>query len=253
MKNINKIELIMKVIVVFTALALAATFGVYKLIFPGWFSEDAAVWGAFGSYFGGVLGPIVGLASLAAVLITILLQKKLLSQQLDEFTKLHDQQATTLILTQKQLKLEEKNHKQTLNQLELQNSQYELETMHRQRDRLLKVIGFLKEQNIGFLELKIEVYNSLLAIVNIDSLRDDPGKLSELDIEIEKQKLKKELLDIRVDCSEIDNDLLTLSVDLMSPSHKTPEILEEHFLAKVAVIMQKNKDMVKKYGRKKSA
>lgn len=69
---------------VFLILSVSA----YLSVFHGGLSRAPDNWSAFGSFFGGVLGPIVSLVTLFAILITIDLQKRLLSNQTQEFESL---------------------------------------------------------------------------------------------------------------------------------------------------------------------
>lgn len=63
---------------------------VYRLKFGGGLSAEAANWSTFGSYVGGVFGPLFSFLTLLAVLKTVYLQRELLSNQVKEFVKLDD-------------------------------------------------------------------------------------------------------------------------------------------------------------------
>ncbi|MBK5437966.1 hypothetical protein JFV30_14390 [Pseudomonas sp. TH32] len=71
-------------------LSLIACFGVYTALsvyrqeFSGGYSSKSADWSAFGSYMGGVLGPLVSFLTLVAVVRTVYLQRELLSAQREE-------------------------------------------------------------------------------------------------------------------------------------------------------------------------
>jgi uncharacterized membrane protein len=65
----------------------------YISVFNGGLSSSENKWSAFGSFFGGVLGPAVSLVTLCAILITIDLQKKMLRTQQHEFQELSALQA----------------------------------------------------------------------------------------------------------------------------------------------------------------
>jgi len=60
----------------------------YLKVFNGSLSQDSSVWSAFGSFFGGLLGPLISLVTLLAVLRTVELQKQLLEIQQREFESL---------------------------------------------------------------------------------------------------------------------------------------------------------------------
>jgi uncharacterized membrane protein len=59
---------------------IAAILTVYLLSFGFHRSEDQAVWGAFGDYFGGILNPVFALFAFVAVLWSLHLQSKQLGQ-----------------------------------------------------------------------------------------------------------------------------------------------------------------------------
>lgn len=71
-------------------LSLIACFGVYTALsvyrqeFSGGYSSKSADWSAFGSYMGGVLGPLVSFLTLVAVVRTVYLQRELLNAQREE-------------------------------------------------------------------------------------------------------------------------------------------------------------------------
>ena len=48
----------------------------YMIFFNGGFSHDQTIWGTFGDYVGGTLGPILSFFSLFALLLTIILQSR---------------------------------------------------------------------------------------------------------------------------------------------------------------------------------
>ncbi len=58
----------------------------YRSIFSGDLSKDAQSWGAFGSYIGGVIGPVVSFITLIAIVRTIQIQRLLLKTQQEEFS-----------------------------------------------------------------------------------------------------------------------------------------------------------------------
>lgn len=87
----------------FGALAFGSTFGVYVVLggFDSGFSTDSVVWGAFGSYFGGVLGPVMSFGSVVILLLTIMQQhsqlKSLSEQRLKEEQRHHLESIATEI------------------------------------------------------------------------------------------------------------------------------------------------------------
>ncbi len=68
----------------------------YSTIFDGDVSRRAESWSAFGSFFGGVFGPVISLVTLFALLRTIQLQKELLVTQSTEFEALSSLQSEQL-------------------------------------------------------------------------------------------------------------------------------------------------------------
>ena len=56
---------------------------VYK--FSGGLSSSSSHWSEFGSYFGGVLGPLISFFTLITVFVTVLLQREMIKLQQDTF------------------------------------------------------------------------------------------------------------------------------------------------------------------------
>ena len=74
------------------------TLDFYLDTFPGSFSKKHSDWGNFGSYFNGVITPVISAFSLIAVLFTVYMQKKLLvSQQKQNFTLTVDRKKSEYI------------------------------------------------------------------------------------------------------------------------------------------------------------
>ncbi|WP_460060104.1 hypothetical protein [Pseudomonas sp. H2_H09] len=71
----------------------------YFNIFDGDVSRKPDSWSAFGSFFGGVFGPVISLVTLFALLRTIQLQKELLTTQSLEFEALSSLQSEQLSAT----------------------------------------------------------------------------------------------------------------------------------------------------------
>lgn len=73
----------------FTLLLVACSgvyvaFSIYRQQFGGGYSPNPGDWSAFGSYIGGVLGPLVSFLTLVAVVRTVYLQRELLDAQREE-------------------------------------------------------------------------------------------------------------------------------------------------------------------------
>ncbi|HGY9625401.1 TPA: hypothetical protein ACOJM5_001762 [Pseudomonas putida] len=113
----------------------AAALAVYRMHFLGGFSTQSADWSAFGSYIGGILGPLVSFLTLGAVLRTVYLQRDLLSTQKAEFIKLSDQQVASLQKQDEQLQLarEEAARAMVQNHLSNQFRLVEMFIAHQQR------------------------------------------------------------------------------------------------------------------------
>lgn len=75
----------------------------YREKFSGDFSDEASDWSAFGSYIGGLFGPVVSFVTLLAILKTIGLQKELLDTQQREFTSMQELQKKTFQSQQDQI------------------------------------------------------------------------------------------------------------------------------------------------------
>lgn len=87
----NGVKYLLKVVLSlwFTLLVVAcsgvyAAFTIYRQQFGGGYSPKSDDWSAFGSYMGGVLGPLVSFLTLVAVVRTVYLQRELLGAQREE-------------------------------------------------------------------------------------------------------------------------------------------------------------------------
>lgn len=67
----------------------------YRLKFGGALSENSSDWSNFGSYMGGIFGPLVSFVTLLAVLKTVYLQRELLDAQREEFDRMNTVQQQT--------------------------------------------------------------------------------------------------------------------------------------------------------------
>ena len=86
--------LIIGLIFIFVLLVCLLWF--YFNVFDGDVSRKADSWSAFGSFFGGVFGPVISLVTLFALLRTIQLQKDLLVAQRSEFESMGAMQTDQL-------------------------------------------------------------------------------------------------------------------------------------------------------------
>ncbi len=67
----------------------------YRLKFGGALSDNSTDWSNFGSYMGGIFGPLVSFVTLLAVLKTVYLQRELLDAQREEFDRMNTVQQQT--------------------------------------------------------------------------------------------------------------------------------------------------------------
>lgn len=77
----------------------------YRTMFGGDLSPLSSDWAAFGSYFGGVLGPLISFCTLLAVLKTIYLQRELLDTQKAELININGHQVIAAAKQDDQLAL----------------------------------------------------------------------------------------------------------------------------------------------------
>ncbi|NWA43849.1 hypothetical protein HX871_07145 [Pseudomonas reactans] len=84
-------------------LSLVAAIWVYRSKFGGGLSQDSSDWSNFGSYMGGIFGPLVSFVTLLAVLKTVYLQRELLDVQQEEFERMNELQARTFDSQQLQI------------------------------------------------------------------------------------------------------------------------------------------------------
>ncbi|WLQ15401.1 hypothetical protein O5O45_05635 [Hahella aquimaris] len=80
-KNIIRIMSCIFLICLFMAVIVAL---LYRVYFGGVISLRQDVWGQFGDFFGGTLNPLIGLAGLLALLVTISIQSRELKASVDE-------------------------------------------------------------------------------------------------------------------------------------------------------------------------
>jgi hypothetical protein len=76
--------------------ALVVSIYYYRQGFGTTLSSDPNYWSAFGTYFGGIFGPLVSFVTLIAILKTIKLQSTLLETQNHEFSVMQEIQMKTL-------------------------------------------------------------------------------------------------------------------------------------------------------------
>lgn len=89
------------VCIVFVSAIFASYY--YWTVFGSQLSPNSSDWSAFGSYFGGVFGPLISFCTLLAVLKTVYLQRELLDVQAGEFLKLEKHQILALSKQEEQI------------------------------------------------------------------------------------------------------------------------------------------------------
>lgn len=67
----------------------------YRSVFGSQLSSISADWSNFGSYIGGVFGPLISFITLIAVMLTVVLQKRLLDEQSAQFVEMNNLQKET--------------------------------------------------------------------------------------------------------------------------------------------------------------
>lgn len=92
-KPIDVFSLFLVVVVIFSVLLAIV---VYRQSFSSGLSVEPDNWSAFGSYIGGVFGPLISFLTLLAILKTIGLQKELLDTQRTEFEAMQALQIRTI-------------------------------------------------------------------------------------------------------------------------------------------------------------
>jgi uncharacterized membrane protein len=169
---------------------LLITVVVYLSVFNSGLSKAPDNWSAFGSFFGGIFGPIVSLVTLIAILVTIELQKKLLSTQASEFESLSDLQRVSIQAQIDQANFSKlsdyKSHQlqlldQLLNMFEKMQDRYNQEAervkkssdfLHTKKDHLIHMDAAIKEMDnvaADLIQLSMEV--SLGQFQNIEQLK----------------------------------------------------------------------------------
>jgi hypothetical protein len=98
------LDVVLKISVAGILISFLIAISFYRYAFPGALSLSPNDWSDLGSFFGGIFGPLVAFITLIALLKTIRLQRKLLTTQQNEFSKLFDLQHTTYITQLEQLK-----------------------------------------------------------------------------------------------------------------------------------------------------
>lgn len=155
---------------------------VYKSVFGAGLSSKADTWSAFGSYIGGLFGPLISFLTLLAILKTIGLQKELLDTQRHEFDAMQRLQVETLASQLAQIersnaeadrRLIEENRLNVLRTLEnlTEGLQREYETKQRGFETVAQWMidgkSVLDREKMTKLRGRLSNYESHLAALNI--------------------------------------------------------------------------------------
>ncbi|MDI5874829.1 hypothetical protein [Shewanella xiamenensis] len=103
MRNKNAFDLVIYLSIVSIFIALSVSAYLYGKQLGHNLSSTGTDWATFGSFFGGVFSPMVSFVTLIAIIQTIKLQRELLENQSNEFTKLHNLQVQTFQVQESQL------------------------------------------------------------------------------------------------------------------------------------------------------
>jgi hypothetical protein len=98
-KDLGWLTLLVAVVV----LVMVASIALYRYQFGGLLAVHSSEWSNFGSYIGGVLGPMVSLVTLFAVLKTVYMQREMLNTQKSEFTAMVELQRVAALKQDEQL------------------------------------------------------------------------------------------------------------------------------------------------------
>ncbi|WP_339484180.1 hypothetical protein [Pseudomonas sivasensis] len=173
----------------------------YLSVFNNGLSQSSDSWAAFGSFFGGVFGPVVSLVTLFAILVTIELQKGLLSTQRREFDLLNDQQRLSHQVQLQQAEFsklsEYKSHQLQLLDQQVNMFERMLDRYNAEGERLFELGVRTGVPRTGKLKIVDE---------NINEVEGQVGRLIQLSVEISlgeygtveeiSKRMKEELQDI---------------------------------------------------------
>lgn len=136
----------------------------YWTMFGSQLSSNSADWSAFGSYFGGVFGPLISFCTLLAVLKTVYLQRELLDAQKDEFRAINNLQSESLMAQSEQLNLAKAESRQTEIQ-SYQTSQINLIEMFIEHQR--RIAESLEEHIASTKDARISHEQKMAALENL--------------------------------------------------------------------------------------
>lgn len=137
-------------------MSFAIAIWVYRLKFGGALSGNSSDWSNFGSYMGGIFGPLVSFITLLAVLKTVYLQRELLDAQKLEFSEL------------RKLQLQEMERQDQ--QLEIAKFESERMRMQSYQATLLELCNKLVEQKVRY-AADVESTKSSMSILEVNTAK----------------------------------------------------------------------------------
>lgn len=172
--------------------ALVIAVSLYRVKFSGGLSENSSDWSSFGSYMGGIFGPLVSFVTLLAVLKTVYLQRDLLNAQANEFLKLEQYQKTA------SSKLDE--------QINIAKSELEISKVQAYLSTQLELLETLRDH---FRREADGMGQAAIKLLEMDGFRGLHSKLAEEPMQ------KKEIAEQKV------ADLIALSLELSVKTYDT--------------------------------
>ena len=88
--------------VLFVVVFIVAAIVIYRYKFNGGLASSSSEWSNFGTYIGGVFGPLISFVTLLVVLKTVYMQRELLDTQKKEFVALSAKQDQELLLAKEE-------------------------------------------------------------------------------------------------------------------------------------------------------
>lgn len=137
--------------------SLAIAIWVYRLKFGGALSNNSSDWSNFGSYMGGIFGPLVSFITLLAVLKTVYLQRELLDAQKFEFSELR--------------KLQLREMERQDQQLQIAKSESERMRIQSYQATLLELCNKLVEQKARY-AAGVESTKASMSILEVNTARN---------------------------------------------------------------------------------
>lgn len=106
--KVGRIDAVLRSGIAMLVMALVVSCVFYFWVFRYGLSNNPDNWSAFGSFFGGIFGPLISAVTLVALLKTISLQRETMDTQREEYRKLQAQQEASFLEQQQQTELARK-------------------------------------------------------------------------------------------------------------------------------------------------